>query len=75
MLKISQALIQEKNIEPVNTMVDVDKTVNVNSDRKRNWFRQFEDFNDTLKGNISSLPYIAILDLNELELMPNPLAC
>ena len=75
MLKISQALIQEKSVETVNTMVDTPKSVNVNSDRKRNWFRKFKDFNDTLKSSISSLPYIAIMDLDELELHPNPLAC
>ena len=75
MLKISQALIQQKSVETVNTMVDTKKSVNINSDRKRNWFRDFTDFKDTLKNNISSLPYIVILDKDELEIMPNPLAC
>ena len=75
MLKISQALVQNKCLDNVNIMVDAKKSVNINSDRKRNWFREFTDFKDTLKNNISSLPYIAILDNDTCELHPNPIAC
>ncbi|MHA1292218.1 MAG: DNA polymerase [Promethearchaeota archaeon] len=73
MLKISQALIQDKHMDNVNIMFNAKKSVNINSDRKRCWFRDFKNFKDTLNDNIKSLPYIAIYDNDINELHPNPM--
>ncbi|GAH40412.1 unnamed protein product, partial [marine sediment metagenome] len=47
------------------------KTVNCNSDTKRDWFFDFESFNDIITHQIDSLPYI-IYDI-EGKLQPNHL--
>ena len=73
MLKISQSLVQYKNLIGVNTMIDNIKSVNLNSDTKRCWNRDFIDFNDSLLHSINSLPYIAVLDDDVLDIYPNPL--
>jgi len=73
MLKIGQSLVQYNNILGVNIMYDNIKSVNLNSDKKRCWNRNFIDFKDSLNNNIESLPYIAVLDNTGLIMFPNPL--
>lgn len=74
MVKLSQALIQFKDkggIDMVNIMFDNQKTVNINSDKKRHWYNEFISFNRTLTENIDSLPYTAISNEVETYLYPN----
>jgi len=71
MKKLREALVRDKSIEFVNTMSEIKRSVNINSDTKRHWIREFENFNDLLKNNIDSLPFISY-DYR-FELNPNPL--
>ena len=54
-------------------MIDNKKSVNLNSDSKRCWNRDFIDFNDSLLHSINSLPYMVVLDDDVLDIYPNPL--
>ena len=69
MTKLGQALIQFKNLDMVNIMYDNKKTININSDKKRTWYRNFKDFNDVLSTNIGSLPLVYAGDV----MIPNPI--
>lgn len=69
MTKLGQSLREYKNLDMINIMKDNKKSVNINSDKKRHWFRKFDNFQDTLQDNIESLPYIYCFD----DLLPNPL--
>ena len=71
MRKLSRALIKDKNLTKVNTMVKDKRSVNVNSDTKRDWLREFENFNDLLCSQIDSYPYYSYDNYKELH--PNPL--
>jgi len=75
MTKLSQSLIQFKNLDMVNIMRDNKKTININSDKKREWMDKFKNFGDTLNRNIDSLPLICFKTDNLLDLIPNPLYC
>jgi len=71
MRKISEALVRDKSLENVNIMMDSEKTVNCNSDSKRDWFSNFKSFRDVLNQSITSLPYFCFD--NQLDIHPNPI--
>jgi len=71
MRKLAEGLIRDKDLSNVNTMIDDIRSVNCNSDSKRDWLRDFKSFNDVLTSNIDSLPYYCYNDINDLK--PNPL--
>ncbi len=71
MRKLSEGLIRDKSLINVNVMIDDKRSVNCNSDSKRDWLRNFKSFNDVLKTNIDSYPYYCYDDIKELT--PNPL--
>lgn len=72
MRKLSEGLIRDKSLINVNTIIDDKRSVNCNSDTKRDWLRDFKSFNDVLNTNIDSFPYYCYNDVNELT--PNPLS-
>lgn len=69
MTKLGQALVQFKNLDMVNIMYDNKKTININSDKKRTWYKDFENFNEVISTNIGSLPLIHYDDI----VIPNPI--
>lgn len=74
MIKISEALQQDKNLARLNTMDNVLRSVNINSDNKRTWKDNFSDFRDLLSRNIDSLPHFNTIDENDdTILIHNPL--
>jgi len=70
MKKVRESIIQDKSINQMNKMVDIERTVNINSDSKRHWYSNFGNFGDILKKNICSLPYYRYN--NHSHLNPNP---
>jgi len=72
MKKLSEALIQDKSMIKVNTFQNKEKTVHCNSDTKRDWFRDFNNFNDVLTSNIKSYPFI-LFDIKG-KLYENPIS-
>ena len=71
MRKLSEGLIRDKSLEQVNTIVKDVRSVNCNSDTKRHWNTDFNDFKEVISSNIDSLPYYSFDNYNELH--PNPL--
>jgi len=72
MRKLSEGLIRDKSLKNVNTIVDDKRTVNCNSDSKRDWLSDFKSFKDVLNTNIDSYAYYSYNDIELLE--PNPLS-
>jgi len=71
MRKLSEGLIRDKSLINVNTMMIDKRTVNCNSDTKRDWFSDFNSFQEVLTKFIDSYPYYCYDD--ESDLHPNPL--
>lgn len=71
MKKVREAIIRDKSVINVNRMFDIERSVKCNSDVKRTWISEFENFNDLSKRQISSLPYFSFE--NEFGLNPNPI--
>ena len=72
MRKLSEGLVRDKSLENVNIMIDDKRSVNCNSDTKRDWISDFKSFSQVLSLNINSYPYYCYDNIKELE--PNPLA-
>lgn len=70
MKKVREALIQDKNLINMNKMVDITRSINLNSDSKRHWYRDFKNFDDLRKNNIKSLPFYNFK--SKFRLNPNP---
>ena len=71
MRKLSEGLVRDKSLEYVNTIVDDSRSVNCNSDSKRDWLLDFRSFKEVITKNIDSYPYHCYNDIKELT--PNPL--
>jgi hypothetical protein len=71
MRKLSEGLIRDKSLENVNTIVDDIRTVNCNSDTKRDWISDFKNFNEVITTNIDSYP-LYCFD-NYIDIHPNPI--
>jgi len=71
MRKLSEGLIRDKSLINVNTITDDKRSVNSNSDTKRDWITDFKSFREVISTNIDSYPLICYNDLTELH--PNPL--
>ena len=71
MRKLSEGLIRDKNLDNVNTIMNDKRSINCNSDSKRDWIIDFRSFKEVLSINIDSYPLICYNDLTELH--PNPL--
>ena len=71
MKKIREAIIQDKNVINMNTMVDIKRSVNANSDSKRTWFRDFNNFKEMCNSTIESLPLHTFN--NHFQLKSNPI--
>ena len=71
MRKLSEGLIRDKCLDNVNTMVKDTRSVNCNSDSKRDWIKDFSNFREVLTSNIDSYPYVCYNDMTELH--PNAL--
>jgi hypothetical protein len=56
MKKARESIIQDKSIALLNTMVDIERSVHVNSDTKRAWNDKFENFMDVSTRIIDSFP-------------------
>ena len=53
-VKVAEALRRWHSLDKVNIFIQEYKKLNINSDKKRNWNRDFVDCNDVLNSNISS---------------------
>lgn len=74
MIKIREALKQDKNLARLNIMDNVEKSIDINSDKKRSWYDDFYNFDDLLERNIDSLPHFNHIDIDANEtLIKNPL--
>lgn len=71
MRKLSEGLIRDKSLDYVNTMTVDKRSVNSNSDTKRDWLTDFGSFNEVITTNIDSYPYYSYDNSNSLN--PNPL--
>ena len=71
MRKLSEGLIRDKSLVNVNTIVNDIRTVNCNSDTKRDWISNFKSFQEVITTNIDSYPYYCYE--NYIDLHPNPL--
>ena len=71
MRKLSEGLVRDKSLKYVNTIVDDTRSVNCNSDTKRDWITDFNNFNEVLTSNICSYPYYSYDNYKELH--PNPI--
>jgi len=60
MRKLSQALAQDKNIDRVNIMFEDKKEIQLNSDKKRRWDYEYENFGQMLTINAKSTPFYCI---------------
>lgn len=69
MRKLSEGLIRDKSLINVNTIMNDKRSVNCNSDTKRDWLDRFNNFNEVLDTQIDSYPYM--LYDNNTELHPN----
>lgn len=56
MLKSAECLKRYHNIDKVNTFIEQNRNLNINSDKKRIWNRDFENCADLLTSNIDSKP-------------------
>jgi hypothetical protein len=50
--------VHKKNKEMINVFYDVEKTIDINGDRKRLWQREFKNGRDALKNCIKSIPMV-----------------
>jgi len=71
MRKLSECLIRDKSLDNVNVMTFAKKSVNCNSDTKRDWIKDFNNFKEVITEVIPSYPYYCYE--SSLELHPNPL--
>ncbi len=71
MRKLSEGLIRDKSLINVNTIVDDKRSVNCNSDTKRDWLTDFKNFNDVITLNIDSYPLYC--HENYIDVHPNPI--
>jgi len=71
MRKLSEGLVRDKSLINVNIMVDDIRTINANSDTKRDWILNFNSFREVMTKNIDSYPYYC--HGNYIDLHPNPL--
>lgn len=71
MRKLSEGLIRDKSLVNVNTIVDDIRSVNCNSDTKRDWISDFKNFKEVITTNIDSYP-LYCFD-NHVDIHPNPL--
>ncbi len=71
MRKLSEGLVRDKSLINVNIMINDTRTVNSNSDTKRDWLKPFKSFNEVLTTNIDSYPYYCYE--NYIDINPNPL--
>lgn len=71
MKKIREAIIQDKNVINMNMMVDIERTVNANSDSKRDWYKSFDSLYDLTQKSIKSLPLHSFN--NYFKLKSNPI--
>lgn len=72
MRKLSEGLIRDKSLINVNTIMDDTRSVDCNSDTKRDWISDFGSFREVISKNIESYPYY-IYNL-EGKLHPNPMS-
>lgn len=73
MIKIREALIQDKNLCRLNVMDDVKRSVGCNSDQKRTWKDNFKNFKDATTRYIESIPHFNAYDDEGIEtLIYNP---
>jgi len=72
MRKLAEGLMRDKSLENVNTIVDDIRSVNCNSDTKRDWISDFKNFKEVITTNIDSYP-LYCFD-NYIDVHPNPLA-
>jgi len=56
MLRSAECLKRYHNIDKVNTFIEQNRNLNINSDKKRIWNRDFRDCRDLLTSNIDSKP-------------------
>ncbi|MFX1452969.1 MAG: hypothetical protein ACFFCM_19185 [Promethearchaeota archaeon] len=70
MRKVREALVRDKSLDLMNTMTDVERSVQLDSDTKRSWFSKFDNFYDVINKQIDSLP----LFFDGSELQPNDIA-
>jgi len=62
MKKIREALVQDKDLEKVNTIVDYKRRVHCTYNNKRSWFKDFKNFGQLLTTNHKSLPHVLYKD-------------
>ena len=72
MRKLSEGLIRDKSLENVNTIVDDKRSINCNSDTKRDWISDFKNFKEVITLNIDSYPLFCYE--NHIDVHPNPLS-
>ena len=70
MKKLAEALVQDKSMIKVNTFENKERTINCNSDSKRDWFKDFKNFKDILTSNINSYPFYQFESEGNLHLNP-----
>ena len=73
MRKLSEGLVRDKSLINVNTIVDDTRTVNSNSDSKRDWLNNFKSFKEVITKTIDSYAYYCYDDSTN-NLHPNPLS-
>ena len=71
MKKVRECIIQDKSVIYMNVMFDFERSIKCNSDIKRTWYSEFENFNDLSKRQITSLPYYSFI--SEFGLVLNPI--
>jgi len=71
MRKLSEGLIRDKSLINVNTIMNDKKSINCNSDTKRDWISNFGSFREVISKNIDSYPLYSYNVLGKLN--PNPL--
>lgn len=71
MRKLSEGLIRDKSLINVNTIMNDKKSINCNSDSKRDWISNFGSFKEVISRNIDSYPCYSYNILGKLK--PNPL--
>lgn len=74
MIKIREALKQDKHLARLNLMDNVKRSVDINSDKKRTWNGKFENFKELSCKTIDSLPHFNLVkDSYETILIKNPI--
>lgn len=70
MKKIRECIVQDESFVNMNKMSDVIRTVHPNSDSKRCWIVDFNDFSELLNRNVKSYPFFSFREKFELDLNP-----